>query len=220
MLADKRAGMMQAEKVAGDLRDAHDAVAGIAVAGAGACPPRCAGWSGAPPQAPTLIEPAVKALDTALDRARRRARPSRCRVARGRSRSARARAHRGAAVRAARCGAQVQRAGRRPQCARRPLCRRSRPHRCRRRTARGAGSRRARGRGDAIARPRPRCPSGAGRRRTSSTRRSTRELEPLKLERAQFSTEIVTEPAGRQARTASTASNSGCGPTRAPGRDR
>ncbi|MFL6834127.1 MAG: DNA repair protein RecN [Xanthobacteraceae bacterium] len=72
-LADKRAVMMQAEKVAGDLRDAHDAVAGaqspvpLLSATVRRLERRAA-------QAPALIEPAVKALDaalTALDAARR-----------------------------------------------------------------------------------------------------------------------------------------------------
>ena len=72
-LADKRAVMMQAEKVAGDLRDAHDAVAGaqspvpLLSATVRRLERRAA-------QAPALIEPAVKALDaalTALDDARR-----------------------------------------------------------------------------------------------------------------------------------------------------
>jgi DNA repair protein RecN (Recombination protein N) len=64
-LAERRTAMMQVEKVAGDLRDAHDALSG----------------SGSPiptlsaalrrlerraAQAPALIEPAAKALDTAL----------------------------------------------------------------------------------------------------------------------------------------------------------
>jgi DNA repair protein RecN (Recombination protein N) len=72
-LADKRAIMMQAEKVGGDLRDAHDAVAGaqspvpLLSATVRRLERRAA-------QAPPLIEPAVKALDaalTALDAARR-----------------------------------------------------------------------------------------------------------------------------------------------------
>ncbi len=72
-LADKRAIMMQAEKVAGDLRDAHDAVAGaqspvpLLSATVRRLERRAA-------QAAALIEPAVKALDaalTALDDARR-----------------------------------------------------------------------------------------------------------------------------------------------------
>ena len=71
-LADNRAIMMQAEKVAGELRDAHDAVAGaqspvpLLSATVRRLERRAA-------QAPALIEPAVKALDaalTALDDAR------------------------------------------------------------------------------------------------------------------------------------------------------
>jgi len=64
-LADRRAAMMAAEKVAGDLRDAHDAVAGAqspvpALAAAVRRLERRAA------QAPALIEPAAKALDVAL----------------------------------------------------------------------------------------------------------------------------------------------------------
>ena len=65
MLADKRAAMMQAEKVAGDLRDAHDAVAGaqspvpMLSAAVRRLERRAA-------QAPALIDPAVMALDAAL----------------------------------------------------------------------------------------------------------------------------------------------------------
>ena len=58
--------MMQAEKVAGDLRDAHDAVAGAASpVPALAAAVRRLERRGA--QAPTLVEPAVKALDAALN---------------------------------------------------------------------------------------------------------------------------------------------------------
>jgi DNA repair protein RecN (Recombination protein N) len=71
-LAERRTAMMQSEKIAGDLRDAHDAVAGAA----SPVPPLSAAVRrlerrGA--QAPQLVEPAVKALDaalTALDEAR------------------------------------------------------------------------------------------------------------------------------------------------------
>ena len=65
MLADKRAVMMQAEKVAGDIRDAHDAVAGtqspvpMLSAAVRRLERRAA-------QAPALIDPAVKSLDAAL----------------------------------------------------------------------------------------------------------------------------------------------------------
>src|SRR5262249_8318610 len=65
MLAGKRATMMQAEKVAGDIRDAHDAVAGaqspVPMLSAAV---RRLGRRAA--QAPALIDPAVKALDAAL----------------------------------------------------------------------------------------------------------------------------------------------------------
>jgi DNA repair protein RecN (Recombination protein N) len=71
-LAERRTAMMQAEKVAGDLRDAHEAVAGAAspVPGISAALRRLERRAA---QAPSLIEPAVKALDaalTALDDAR------------------------------------------------------------------------------------------------------------------------------------------------------
>jgi DNA repair protein RecN (Recombination protein N) len=64
-LAEKRSAMMQAEKVAGDLRDVHDAVAGTAspVPALSAAIRRLE-RRGA--QAPGLTEPAVKALDAAL----------------------------------------------------------------------------------------------------------------------------------------------------------
>jgi DNA repair protein RecN (Recombination protein N) len=64
-LAEKRAVMMQAEKVAADLRDAHDAVAGAQspVPALAAAVRRLERRSA---QAPALIEPAVKALDAAL----------------------------------------------------------------------------------------------------------------------------------------------------------
>jgi DNA repair protein RecN (Recombination protein N) len=64
-LADRRAAMMQAEKVAGDLRDAHEAVAGASspVPGLSAAVRRLE-RRGA--QAPSLVEPAVKAIYAAL----------------------------------------------------------------------------------------------------------------------------------------------------------
>jgi DNA repair protein RecN (Recombination protein N) len=64
-LAEKRAVMMQGEKVAADLRDAHDAVAGAQspVPTLAAAVRRLERRSA---QAPALIEPAVKALDAAL----------------------------------------------------------------------------------------------------------------------------------------------------------
>ena len=64
-LAEGRITMMQAEKVADDLRDAHEAVAGghSAVPGLAAALRRLERRS---TQAPQLVEPAVKALDQAL----------------------------------------------------------------------------------------------------------------------------------------------------------
>ena len=65
-LADRRTMMMQSEKIAGDLREAHDAVGGSssAVPALAAAIRRLERRSG---QAPTLIEPAVKSLDAALN---------------------------------------------------------------------------------------------------------------------------------------------------------
>jgi DNA repair protein RecN (Recombination protein N) len=64
-LAERRATMMQAEKIAGDLRDAHDAVAGTpSPVPALAAALRRLERRGA--QAPALIEPAARALDAAL----------------------------------------------------------------------------------------------------------------------------------------------------------
>jgi DNA repair protein RecN (Recombination protein N) len=64
-LAEKRAFMMQAEKVAADLRDAHEAVAGVhsPLPMLSAAVRRLERRSA---QAPMLIEPAVKAFDAAL----------------------------------------------------------------------------------------------------------------------------------------------------------
>jgi DNA repair protein RecN (Recombination protein N) len=65
ILAERRTVMMQAEKVAEDLRDAHDVIAG-----ANSSVPALAGvirrLERRQPQAPALIEPVVKALDAAL----------------------------------------------------------------------------------------------------------------------------------------------------------
>src|ERR1700686_308152 len=64
-LAERRAAMMQAEKVAGDLRAAHDAVTGDqSPVPALAAAVRRLERRGA--QVPTLVEPALKALDIAL----------------------------------------------------------------------------------------------------------------------------------------------------------
>jgi DNA repair protein RecN (Recombination protein N) len=65
-LAERRTGMMQGEKIAGDLRDAQEAVSGnhspiAALAAAVRRLERRAGNS------PTLVEPAVKAIDAAIN---------------------------------------------------------------------------------------------------------------------------------------------------------
>jgi DNA repair protein RecN (Recombination protein N) len=64
-LAERRTAMMQAEKVAQDLRDAHEVIAGN-----GSSVPALSGairrLERRQQQAPTLIEPAVKSLDAAL----------------------------------------------------------------------------------------------------------------------------------------------------------
>ncbi|MFZ5692955.1 MAG: DNA repair protein RecN [Pseudomonadota bacterium] len=64
-LAERRTAMMQAEKIAGDLRDAYDAVAGNAspVPGFASAIRRLERRTA---QAPGLADPAVKALDSAL----------------------------------------------------------------------------------------------------------------------------------------------------------
>ena len=64
-LAEKRTSMMQSEKIAGDLRDAHDAVAGSnsPVSGLSAAVRRLERRG---VQVPALVEPAVKAIDAAL----------------------------------------------------------------------------------------------------------------------------------------------------------
>src|SRR6516225_631270 len=65
VLAERRAAMMQAEKIAGDLREAHEAVAGEhAPVPALAAAARRLERRGA--QVPALVEPALKALDAAL----------------------------------------------------------------------------------------------------------------------------------------------------------
>jgi DNA repair protein RecN (Recombination protein N) len=65
-LAERRTAMMQAEKIASDLRDAHEAVAGNAspVPGFAAAIRRLERRSA---QAPGLADPAIKALDAALN---------------------------------------------------------------------------------------------------------------------------------------------------------
>ena len=110
-LAERRTVMMQAEKVAEDLRSTLDAVTGPnSPAQPLATAVRRLERRAA--QAPALIEPVVKAIDaalTALDEARS---PTRSGAARRAIRSAGARAYRGASVRAARRRPQIQRSGR------------------------------------------------------------------------------------------------------------
>jgi DNA repair protein RecN (Recombination protein N) len=65
-LASRRAIMMQAEKVAGDLRDAHEVIAG-ANSGVPSLAAAIRRLERRAAQAPSLVEPAVKALDTALN---------------------------------------------------------------------------------------------------------------------------------------------------------
>ena len=74
-LAERRTAMMQVEKVAGDLREAHDAVAGAQspVPTLAAAVRRLERRT---THAPALIEPAVKAFDTRSPRSTRRARIS------------------------------------------------------------------------------------------------------------------------------------------------
>ncbi|MGE3145660.1 MAG: DNA repair protein RecN [Pseudorhodoplanes sp.] len=64
-LAERRSAMMQAEKVAGDLRDAYDSVAGAAspVPALGAAVRRLERRAA---QAQSLVEPAIRAFDSAL----------------------------------------------------------------------------------------------------------------------------------------------------------
>ena len=65
-LAERRTAMMQSEKVAGDLRDAHEAVAGTGspVPALSAAVRRLERRG---TQAPALVEPAVKSIDAALN---------------------------------------------------------------------------------------------------------------------------------------------------------
>jgi DNA repair protein RecN (Recombination protein N) len=65
MLADKRALMMQAEKIAVDLGDAHEAVAGTR-SPVGTLSAAIRRLERRAAHAPSLIDPAVKAMDTAL----------------------------------------------------------------------------------------------------------------------------------------------------------
>ena len=108
-LAARRQRMMQAEKVVGEINEAHEAVAGQPCAGADLLVRAAPAGTARRPGAGAGGRASVKALDAlldALDEARRCAGAG---AARGGLRSARAGAHGGAAVRAARRLAQIQR---------------------------------------------------------------------------------------------------------------
>ena len=172
-LAGRRTAMMQGEKVAADLREAQDAVSGdhSPIAALSAAVRRLERRAA---KSPGLVEPAVKAIDVAINALEEADQHLTAALARRRFRSGRAGADRGAAVRAARRLAQIFDAGRQARRTRRAICRRCRADRCRRRAAeeagsRGRGGRRAlRGRGD----------EALGRSQESRTRSSTRRSMP------------------------------------------
>ena len=193
-LAERRAAMMQAEKVAEDLRSTHDSVTGP--------------QSPVPPlstavrrlerravQAPALIEPVVKAIDaalTALDEARTHLEPA-LRVANYDPQELERIEERLFALRAA---------GRKYNVPVDNLAALGQRYQgdlalidagAERLTALEQEAQAAR---RATAKRRRRCPPAAAAPRKSSTRRSMRELKPLKLERAQFSTQIESESEG------------------------
>ena len=131
-LAVRRTTMMQGEKIASDLREAQEAVGGPhspvpALAAAVRRLERRAANS------PSLVEPAVRAIDIAINALEEADQHLARRAGRGRLRSGRARAHRGAAVRAARRLAQIFDAGRRAGGAGRQVRLRRRADRRRRR---------------------------------------------------------------------------------------
>ena len=100
-LAERRTTMMQGEKIAADLREAQDAVSGnhSPVSALSAAVRRLERRAG---NSPALVEPAVKAIDAAINALEEADQHLVRRADRGRLRSGRARTHRGAAVRAAR----------------------------------------------------------------------------------------------------------------------
>ena len=112
-LAERRTTMMQGEKIAADLREAQEAVGGNhspvpALAGGGAA-------AGAPRrQFAGLVEPAVKAIDAAINALEEADQHLNAALIAADFDPGRAGTHRGAAVRAARRGAQIFDAGRRP----------------------------------------------------------------------------------------------------------
>ena len=216
-LAERRAVMMQAEKVADDLRATHEAVAGPT----SPVPPLATAvrrLERRATQAPALIEPAVKAIDTALTALEE------------------ARLQLEAALRLAEYDpAELERieerlfalraAGRKYNvpvdelaALRAPLRSRSRTDRCRRRAARRAGAARRRKPRRAIARRRRRC-----RPRAAGAAQSARQGGQCRAQAAAARTRGILHGDRRakaKARTASTASSSGCVPIPARGRDR
>ena len=66
-LAERRSQMMQAEKVAADIREAHDSLSRRGLADATFSPLPRAGWKGGFPRLRRLSGPACKALDDALE---------------------------------------------------------------------------------------------------------------------------------------------------------
>ena len=169
-LAERRAAMMQADKVAEDLRDAHEAVAGerSPVAALSAALRRLERRRA---QAPALIEPAVKALDaalTALDEARGHL-DAALRAADHDPRELERIEERLFALRAA--GRKYNVAGRRSRGAEREACGRSRGARCRRGGTEALEAAAREAEAALSRRPRPRCRRRAGRRPRSSTRR-------------------------------------------------
>ena len=131
-LASRRTTMMQGEKIAADLREAQEAVGGhhSPVAALSAAVRRLE-RRGA--NSPALVEPAVKAIDIAINALEEADQHLQAALGRDGFRSRRARTHRGAAVRAARRLAQIFDAGRRPGGAGRQIRRRRGADRCRRR---------------------------------------------------------------------------------------
>ena len=210
--------MMQAEKIAGDLKDAHEAVAGEAspVPALGAAIRRLERRSA---QAPKSGRAGGEGARHRAHGDRRGARTSGSRLAGGELRSRRARAHRGAAVCAARRGPQIQFPGRCACRAGAEICRRSRVDRCRRRAADVAGTGRAGGAGTLSDAAAEKFPPRATRRRSRSTRRS------MPRSRRSSSNARNSRPRSRANRRppgpmASIGSSSGCRPIPARGRAR
>ena len=187
------------------------------LAGAAACRPPCGGWSAAPRRRRRLIEPAVKAIDAALTALEE------------------ARAHLEQALRVAEYDpAELERieerlfalraAGRKYNVPVDELAALARRYdgdlaldRRRRRAARRAGARSGSRRRRAIARRRKRCRRRGGAPRRSSTRRSMPSSSRSSSSGRNSPPRSKAKP---KARTASTASNSGCAPIPARGPDR